>query len=313
MENERFSYLLSELMNLAPEQKAVVMKSLSEHTAARRAEEIIDTERFRPACPDCGCKKVVKYGKISGLQRYRCKECKRTFNALTGTSMSHLRKKELWLEYSQALSDSLSLTKAAAKCGIDRTTAFRWRHRFLQDSGKASQPCTGITEIDETYFRESYKGKKLAHRNPRKRGKLSVRGLSKDQVPVVIARDRNGHVHDAVLGSRTAREVSVHLGQAISPESMLCIDNSRILIKFAKTRALPFETVNPKQRRGREKVFHVQNINAYHSRQKTWLVRFHGVATGRLANSLCWRRLHEQNMQTLEDWFKVTVCKKIHS
>jgi hypothetical protein len=41
----------------------------------------------------------------------------------------------------------------------------------------------------------------------------------------------------------------------------------------------------------------VQNVNAYHSRFKQWLVRFHGVATHYLPNYLVWRRALEQHRQ----------------
>jgi hypothetical protein len=34
---------------------------------------------------------------------------------------------------------------------------------------------------------------------------------------------------------------------------------------------------------------HVQNVNAYHSRLKQWLRRFHGVARRYLPNYLGWR------------------------
>ena len=34
---------------------------------------------------------------------------------------------------------------------------------------------------------------------------------------------------------------------------------------------------------------HVQNVNAYHSRFKQWLGRFHGVASKYLPNYLGWR------------------------
>ena len=253
---------------------------------------MIDEEfSAKPTCPSCSSEAVHKWGKVSDLQRYRCKACKRTFNALTGTSMARLRKKELWLEYSQALSDSLSLTKAADRCGIDRTTAFRWRHRFLPESGRQKIPCSGITEIDETYFRKSFKGKKVSHRSARKRGELHVLGLSFEQIPVVVARDRSGRTCDAVLLERSTKEVGLRLGTQIAPDSVLCIEQSRILIKFAKDAGLAFETIGTKQRHGREKVFHVQGVNAYHSRLKNWMRRFNGVATECLPNYLDWRRL----------------------
>jgi hypothetical protein len=36
--------------------------------------------------------------------------------------------------------------------------------------------------------------------------------------------------------------------------------------------------------------WHIQNVNAYHSRLKTWVRRFYGVATYHLENYLGWFR-----------------------
>ena len=134
-----------------------------------------------------------------------------------------------------------------------------------------------------------------------------VRGLSVEQIPVVVARDRAGQTCDAVLSSRTAKEVGIRIGDPISPASVLCIEQSRILIKFAKDYGLAFETIGTKQRRGRDKVFHVQNVNAYHSRLKNWMRRFHGVATEHLPSYLGWRRLHEMALNLPESWLKAAV------
>jgi hypothetical protein len=41
-------------------------------------------------------------------------------------------------------------------------------------------------------------------------------------------------------------------------------------------------------------IFHIQNVNAYHSRLKGWMERFHGVATRYLPNHLGWRRFLER-------------------
>ena len=307
MRKQKFSELLGQLKKLTTMQR-VALRELLDKTQHERSPAAVIDEKFAPECPKCHSRSIHKWGIVSDIQRYRCRDCGRSFNALTGTPMARLRKKELWLEYSNALADSLSLSKAAKRCGIDRTTAFRWRHRFLQAPSVSKACCSGITEVDETYFRESFKGKKLSHRKPRKRGKeASVRGLSAEQIPVVVARDRDGRTCDAVLRTRTAKEVGICIGKSISPSSVLCIEQSRVLIRFAKDSGLAFETIGTKQRRGREKVFHVQNVNAYHSRLKNWMRRFHGVATEYLSTYLGWRRLHEQVLCSPEDWLKAAA------
>jgi transposase-like protein len=309
MRKKHFSEFLAKVQDLTEAQRAALREFLGKTRHEKSPAAIID-EKFasRPVCPKCQSGSLHKWGVVSGIQRYRCKDCGRGFNALTGTSMARLRKKELWLEYSKALADSLSLSKAAERCGIDRTTAFRWRHRFLQIPSKNKTCCSGITEVDETYFRESFKGKKLSHRKPRKRGKEAcVQGLSAEQIPVVVARDRAGQTCDAVLRNRSAKEVGLRIGDHISPASVLCIEQSKILIKFAKDKGFAIETIGTKQRRGRDKVFHVQNVNAYHSRLKNWMRRFNGVATEHLPSYLGWRRLHEMALNLPEAWLRAAV------
>ena len=91
---------------------------------------------------------MVAWGRSHGLSRFRCKNCGRTFNALTKTAMAHLHKRERWFDHARAMIEGKSLAKTAALCGVHPTTAFRWRHRFLG----------GIVEADETFILESFKG-----------------------------------------------------------------------------------------------------------------------------------------------------------
>ena len=47
------------------------------------------------------------------------------------------------------------------------------------------------------------------------------------------------------------------------------------------------------------RVYHVQNVNAYDSRLKNWMHRFHGVATRYLFSYLGWRRILDETKSTL--------------
>ena len=79
--------------------------------------------------------------------------------------------------------------KVAARLDVHLSTAFRWRHSFLK-APKALKPkvLEGTVEADETYFLYSEKGSRKLDRPARKRGgKASKRGLSDEQVPVLIA------------------------------------------------------------------------------------------------------------------------------
>jgi transposase-like protein len=109
-------------------------------------------------CPPCDSRDVVHWGKASALPRYRCKGCQRTFNALTKTPLSGLRMKHKWPAQAAAMIDGVSIAKAAQRCDVDYTTAFRWRHRFLASlAGDKPETLSGIVEGDETFILESFK------------------------------------------------------------------------------------------------------------------------------------------------------------
>ena len=111
------------------------------------------------SCPHCQSERVRRHGQANGLQRYRCGECRRTFNALSGTPLSGLHKREKWSGQAAALQDGRTLRAVAKDLGVHVGTAHRWRHRFLA-LPQAAQPdaLVGIAEADETLFLLSFKG-----------------------------------------------------------------------------------------------------------------------------------------------------------
>ena len=192
--------------------------------------------------------------------------------------------------------DSLTLRVSAARVGIDLKTAFRWRHRFLSASAKANaNALSGIIEVDETFFAESCKGKRnLTHRSPRKRGGESNKKKKADKIPVVIARDRNGHVSDLVDPALNKSTIHAFLAPIINRDSILCSDGHSWYKTFSSDHGIAHHrliALDGQRVIGKE--YHIQNVNSYISRLKSWMVRFHGVGTAYLPSYLAWRRLFE--------------------
>jgi transposase-like protein len=128
------------------------------------------------------------------LQRWRCIACGRSFNALTGTPLARLRKREAWLPYLQCILESRTVRDAAQCVGVHRTTSFRWRHRFVPGAARERPlQLSAIVEADETYRLESQKGSRHLTRAPRRRGGVARR------------RGINGE-HDCLLVARTAAD-----------------------------------------------------------------------------------------------------------
>ena len=181
-------------------------------------------------CPSCCCVRCHRHGFANDLQRFRCCACGRTFNDLSGTPLARLRLKGKWLEYAQALLDSLPVRKAADRLGVHRNTAFRWRHRFLHWA-RFDRPhsLTGIVEADETFLLESQKGSRKLDRPARRRGgRASKRGVSNELDCILVARDRHGNTIDAVTGrgALTAAQLERDLLPKLDRQALLATDSN---------------------------------------------------------------------------------------
>lgn len=248
-------------------------------------------------CPHCANHAVVRWGQASELPRYRCKACLRTFNALTKTPLAKLRMKDKWAVQTSAMIDGISLAQAAQRCGVHPTTAFRWRHRFLAAlSGDKPKTLRGIVEGDETFILESFKGKRSdLPRKARKRGgKSAKRGLSAEQIPIIVARDRQGATTDAVLSKLDRASIAAALESIVTLDNELCCDGGTAIVAFARRAGIAAHVLpKPGKPTHHAPDYHLNNVNAYHGRLKEWLRRFHGVATKNLPNYLGWRRTLE--------------------
>jgi transposase-like protein len=270
-------------------------------------------------CPHCASHNLQRWGHVSGLPRYRCKDCRRSFNGLTGTPLAHLRKKDRWADQAQALMTGESLAEAAKRCNVAISTAFRWRHRFLA-APAVDKPAQliGVVETDETYIRESFKAKRADLPRPaRKRGgKAKKRGLSAEQIAILVAPDRSGRTTDAVLANHDRASVTAALTGVVTEANQLCCDGGKPIVGFARRAKIPC-CILPKPGGPMPDApnLHINNVNGYHGRLKEWLRPFHGVATAYLDHYLGWRRSIEalghtaSRQQWLGAAMRIRVCQ----
>ncbi len=156
----------------------------------------------------------------------------------------------------------------------------------------------GIAEAHEAYFLRSCKGQRRGiGRASRKRGgKAAKRGLSAEQVPVLIARDRMGSTANFVLESGTAKEISKTLRPILPADTVLCTDGGTSLATAARDLEIEHHPINLSAGIRVQGAWHVQNVNAFCSRMRTWMIRFKGVATKYLANYLGWSRVLDRSL-----------------
>ena len=299
MRKQAFSNYVKRLALLTEHQRMVLSQALTVGHAGATAESLGTIAQRPNTCPYCqaSADRLRPWGQSHGLPRYRCHACGRTCNPLSGTPLARLRKRKQWLRFGQSLIEGVSVRAAARQCRIDKNTAFLWRHRFLQQAAqhRASHE-SGIVEADETFFLESFKGQRHLPRPARRRGGVGrTRGTSPDQIPVLVVRDRSGQTADFRLERLDAPHIIAVLRPLIDPDDILCSDGANAYKSFARETGIAHRSINVQRGiRVVEGVFHIQNVNAYDSRLKTWMRRFHGVATKYLEHYLGWRRLIER-------------------
>jgi transposase-like protein len=300
MDAAELKQLMMALPRLTLGQKADLLAALGAAGEEQEVRSLLES-RLSPAlaCPHCQGTKVVRNGSASGLQRYKCRSCSRTFNALSTTPLARLRMKGKWLQQQEVMFQGLSVNRAAAELGVAATTAFRWRHRFLRLAQAVKAPAlTGVVEADETYFLRSSKGQRPG-RKPRKRGgRASRKDRGMDLIPILVARDRSGATADFLLEAVSKACLSQALQPRIHNDAILCTDGSAAMASTAHGMGLQHEALNLSAGERVRGPWHIQNVNAYHGRLKSWIARFRGVATDYLENYLGWFRALDRASQT---------------
>ena len=169
MKLNHFTQILRSIQELTSNQLHLVQHRINEQVSKGVTSLMIDKRKGGDiSCQHCHCEVVEKWDSASGLQRYKCKECGKTFNALTKTSLARLRKHHLWQTNLDCMFDALPLWLVSEELNV-ATTAFRWRHRFLDAPTKAKpSDVAGIIEADKGLSSKYTKAIKLSKQSIKK-------------------------------------------------------------------------------------------------------------------------------------------------
>ena len=283
--------------------------------------------RVPAACPACGGDRLQRWGFSGGLQRFRCVACHRSCNSLTGTPLARLRRRDLWLDYAQALHDGLSIRVAGRRLGLHRNTTFRWRHRWLLHPGaQHDDHLQGIIEADVVAFAEvgaeRQSWRRVAIARPFSAPATPPAAKAHPAAVVLLVRDRRGAMLDMVLGSadvtpadltptevgpaeigpadvssvRSATVEQTLAGLVERSGTVLCSNGSPIFHRVAQSLEISH---HPLPRGPGTRLFNLDEVRGYGRRLERWMRRFHGVSTRYLVNYLGWRRILDRHRQPL--------------
>ena len=126
---------------------------------------------------------------------------------------------------------------------------------------------------------------------------------------MLIIRERSGVTSEAILPRVSTEALADVLTPILDPDTILCSDGHKSYQAFARIAGIIHQPVNLSAGiRVADKAFHVQNVNAYDSRLKGWMMRFHGVATKYLDHYLGWQRWLDSHAKTMTPELFLTVA-----
>ena len=279
MKNKEFKILLNKVHDFNNYQFRKLKEEIEIRVKKKRVANILETPIGELQCPYCNSKRFILWGKRNDMQRYKCKNCCKTFNCLTNTPLARLRRKGHWLNYADCLKNEMTIRKAANQCGIHKNTSFRWRHRFIDNLKEIkAKKLGGIIEAGELILKESFKGNKnLKKENSQKR---------KD-VYILYGVDRNNNIYDITNKGFDHNIMNREFENIIIPDSLIVSEKRKVLLDFTKRNNLKHIMV----KNNNHDLSHVSNLDSYKVNFKDWITDyFRGVATKYLENYVSWYR-----------------------
>lgn len=311
MEQRVFEAFCARAGNLTVSQVRHLGRVLRSMDARIEAWSRIDARReSMKECVSCASSRLRRWGQTrTGLQRFRCRDCGKTFCSATGAAMDRVRLPEAFAHVVRDMfsASPSSCRKLAADLGIDKMTVWRWRHRIMKAmEGVGTTRFSGIVEADEKYFRESRKGSREWVRHaadpqrfpkpPRHRWEdhkryniPMMRGISPWQIAVLTVVDRAGGRRADILPDRKGPTIAGMLDAHLGADPVLCSDSGQGYSQLAQSRGIPHYELTAKAGiHVIDRVFHIQTINNLHARFEGFMNPFCGPATKYLSGYTAW-------------------------
>ncbi|WP_342254205.1 IS1595 family transposase [Spiroplasma endosymbiont of Zeiraphera isertana] len=243
-------------------------------------------------CPNCKSYWCVKNGFKNNKQKYLCKDCKSSFDALRNHFLhwSHLSHEQWdWIIWLSLLGQSAYTISQFAK--ISKTSAWFNRQKFMKSSqlAKTQKPFTklkGRIEIDETFIKEIHKGNFKNPDDPRKKW---IEENAKDlNCCIEMAIDENKNIYAQTTNTKrlTKKWVQENLTSKLIEEKSIIVCDMQILYdtvaKQTKCTLKKFKSKENKELNYKN----LSNISKIQSSLKEFITHYHGIGFTNIQNYL---------------------------
>ena len=266
------------------------------------------SEKQVRVCPKCGKSHFILNGKKKGIQYFLCKNCRRSFNEFSGTTISYLKKKDKLQAYLLLMLSGSGIKSCSDALHISNQTSFDWRHKIIS-SLKEYVPdgYQGISEMIDLSEPFSRKGQGAKAKQIGQKGKITdpacnrkAESIQKGEykpLSLVTIGDRNTHFEITIVqqGALQEEELKKHLGKKLNKVKKLCLSDHPILKQFAGKRKISyFVRDKAKKVRGCNQYYDTKTIESRYLKLIAFMDRFHGVSSSYLQNYLYWYMIMDQ-------------------
>jgi transposase-like protein len=200
-------------------------------------------------CRHCSSTAIQRFGFTSnGVRRFRCKDCRRTFNILTNTIFdSHKLPLTEWLDFLLSIFGygSFSLTSKSNRNAYTTTRYWMDKVFLVLKEYQSTLVLSGEVELDETF----YKVRKADIE--RKEDGKEYRGLSRNQICIGIACDQSSVICFVEGEGKPTKQGTLDaFASHIKPESTMKHDMEQAhvpLVEALKLRSIVYDSRQIKQ------------------------------------------------------------------
>lgn len=264
--------LKDNLEQLLPDELEKVLSFINKLFDTKVNERLTNQEyqknNLQIKCPNCGLSIFKKNGHKNGTQRYLCKNCNKSFSITTNTILNHTRIKYWQLrEFLKCVLDLKTISEISEQVKMSKSQIYYLEIKLFKalEEIYSDTKLKGIVQVDEKYFRISFKGTKHEKmpRKTRHSGAQDLKiGINKELSCVVVAIDEFDNIIIEVVGNGPASTEMIEkgLGGKIEKGSILVTDSKSSYVKFAKDNELILKQI-PDGKYNIENVYNLSEVN----------------------------------------------------
>jgi len=249
-------------------------------------------------CPHCGSKDINKYGYFNGKQRFRCKDCRKTFNLYTKTLLSWSHYKNKWGSFIETMAKDMSLRQAEQIIGVSYASLFYWRHKIMTVLNTENDTrFHGILELMN--MKMKYLDKFRNIKNEPEDDEMEEEEGRAQNIIFTFMYQRDNRLESYIYQeSKGPKPFIYELSDNIDERSIICLNSNypyRFHLLYKKIK------VADKKNYKRIDYFNADNVRKYLNEFKSWSKVFRGVSSKNLLKYAAYFRAHKifNNMECI--------------